>query len=442
MDILRAFHFYFSVQSQRDQATQTFYNEYCEKQSIRTINPFMTFDQVGFNRPDEKIRYFKLCSTLKNWFLAVFHGRVLQVYDHSSGSQEYEINLPSCRGIHFLDQEKLIILEDGNSTVFVCSIEMQKRSFTERSHKNKKLDDLKTATYEDEHDHYLSRNYSMFQQQTFEKQFNSQSNNTKKVDEQEEEDYEELKDTAGVKKIRFDESIRRVFCSSNTSNFGYIAILGKTKISIHQCYSDEASAFYDHMWTMNQWDFRMTKSGSRMELLDFSNDSNFFITLAQSGELAQWNLQEQHFVEIWTKFAPGQLPMTQMKYFSAQQVMCYSRLHQAFYWVRKPDEAGILSEPRVFRVKEILGRKNDPGECTDFMIDKSGRFLVAVFQHANCLIIVNLEEMKAVYMLENSPMINLRQGVWLDELGFLFGTLDEYSRDVQIWTYEWIYNMQ
>ena len=99
-----------------------------------------------------------------------------------------------------------------------------------------------------------------------------------------------MKDTAGVKKIRFDESIRRVFCSGNTSNFGYIAILGKTKISIHQCYSDEAAAMHDHMWTMNQWDFRMTKSGSRMELLDFSNDSSHFMTLAQSGELALWNL--------------------------------------------------------------------------------------------------------------------------------------------------------
>jgi hypothetical protein len=78
-----------------------------------------------------------MCSTLGRWLVAVFHARVLQIYDYLSGAQEYEINMPSCRGIHFLDSEKLIILEDGISNVFVCSIEMQKRTFQERVVKNK-----------------------------------------------------------------------------------------------------------------------------------------------------------------------------------------------------------------------------------------------------------------------------------------------------------------
>jgi hypothetical protein len=85
--------------------------------------------------------------------LAVFHARVLQIYDHLTGAQEYEINMPSCRGIHFLDQEQLIILEDGNTSVYVCSIEMQKRIFQERiNNSKKKLDEIKTVKYDDEDD--------------------------------------------------------------------------------------------------------------------------------------------------------------------------------------------------------------------------------------------------------------------------------------------------
>ena len=85
--------------------------------------------------------------------MAVFHARVLQIYDHLTGAQEYEINMPSCRGIHFLDQEQLIILEDGNTSVYVCSIEMQKRIFQERiNNSKKKLDEIKTVKYDDEDD--------------------------------------------------------------------------------------------------------------------------------------------------------------------------------------------------------------------------------------------------------------------------------------------------
>jgi hypothetical protein len=65
------------------------------------------------------------------------------------------------------------------------------------------------------------------------------------MDELEEVDYDELKDTAGVKVIRFDEDIRRVFCSRNISPFGYIAILGETKMCLYLAYADEIVAMYD-----------------------------------------------------------------------------------------------------------------------------------------------------------------------------------------------------
>jgi hypothetical protein len=52
--------------------------------------------------------------------------------------------MPSCRNIYFIDAEQLIIIQDGNSNVFICSIEMQKRLFQEKLVKSKKADDTKT----------------------------------------------------------------------------------------------------------------------------------------------------------------------------------------------------------------------------------------------------------------------------------------------------------
>lgn len=104
--------------------------------------------------------------------------------------------MPSCRGIHFLDQEQLIILEDGTSNVFVCSIEMQKRTFQERMIKSKKkLDEVKTVKYDDEQG-LLSTDGG-----------NDHERRMGKQEDMDEIDYDELKDTAGVKVIRFDEDI-------------------------------------------------------------------------------------------------------------------------------------------------------------------------------------------------------------------------------------------
>lgn len=61
----------------------------------------------------------------------------------------------------------------------------------------------------------------------------------RKIDDLDDVDYDEQKDTAGVKVIRFDEDIRQVFCSSNTSPFGYIAVLGSTKLTMYLAYAEE-----------------------------------------------------------------------------------------------------------------------------------------------------------------------------------------------------------
>ena len=103
MDILREYHYHFSIKSQQSEMNGRYYNSLSEKTGILDFHWIHNFDKVAFGSKYDQIRHFLISSTLKYWFVAVFHARVLQIYDLLTGAQEYEINMPSCRGIHFLD---------------------------------------------------------------------------------------------------------------------------------------------------------------------------------------------------------------------------------------------------------------------------------------------------------------------------------------------------
>ena len=61
----------------------------------------------------------------------------------------------------------------------------------------------------------------------------------------------DVKDTAGVKVIHFDEDVQKVFCARNTSPFGYIAVVGQNMVILYLTYAEEASAAYDHIWKLS-----------------------------------------------------------------------------------------------------------------------------------------------------------------------------------------------
>lgn len=87
MDILREYHFYFSVYSQSSALmSQPFYNSYSQKVSVVALHKVQKFDRIAFGRATDEIRYLKMCSTLNKWLVAVYHARVLQIYDHLTGA--------------------------------------------------------------------------------------------------------------------------------------------------------------------------------------------------------------------------------------------------------------------------------------------------------------------------------------------------------------------
>jgi hypothetical protein len=89
----------------------------------------------------------------------------------------------------------------------------------------------------------------------------------KKENDDEDADLDELKDTAGVKTIRLQEDILKVFTSKNTSAFGYIAILTVAKLRIYYVYADDSQVTYDEVWVIDQWYFRKLNLGHKIELV-------------------------------------------------------------------------------------------------------------------------------------------------------------------------------
>ena len=85
----------------------------------------------------------------RNFKVAVFYRRVLQIYDQITGQQIFEIFVPSARKIAFLDSENLIVVQEGRSQVMICAIENQRRAFMERELINKKSDALQVTEYEE-----------------------------------------------------------------------------------------------------------------------------------------------------------------------------------------------------------------------------------------------------------------------------------------------------
>jgi aspartyl/asparaginyl-tRNA synthetase len=112
---------------------------------------------------------------------------------------------------------------------------MQKKIFTERMAKVKsQKDDVKTMKYDDDTDILnMSREYGK-----------RNVNHNYDLD-FEEEDLSDLKDSAGVKVIRYEEDIKAVYTSRNTCDFGYLAVIGVTKLTIYLAYADEIVATYD-----------------------------------------------------------------------------------------------------------------------------------------------------------------------------------------------------
>jgi hypothetical protein len=87
------------------------------------------FNSIVFGRSEDKIKFFAMSSLPEKNYLAVFFRRSLHVYDISSNEQIYEVFLPSCKFIKFINNDIMIVAQDGDCEIAILSIESQRKSF-------------------------------------------------------------------------------------------------------------------------------------------------------------------------------------------------------------------------------------------------------------------------------------------------------------------------
>ena len=68
-------------------------------------------------------------------------------------------------------------------------------------------------------------------------------------------------------------------------------------MTIYLTYAEDDSCTYDHIWTINFWDLRKLKIGSRIELIEFSPNCEEFIAYMNTGELTLWSIKKLKFLK-------------------------------------------------------------------------------------------------------------------------------------------------
>jgi len=133
----------------------------------------------------------------------------------------------------------------------------------------------------------------------------------------------------------------------------------------------------------------MYNAGSRVELLDFSDSCEFFVTYSGTGEIALWSIRERKFQDLVHKLTPQDMPWSKMRIIREDRmVIGYSRLHRKFVFVKRSLTHG--QEPDIQRLDPSKIGGEDLGELGKMQIDNTQQFLVAVFPAVNKLIVIDI----------------------------------------------------
>lgn len=104
--------------------------------------------------------------------------------------------------------------------------------------------------------------------------------------------------------------------SRNISPFGYLALIGDTKMSIFLTYAEDDTCTYDRVWNINFWDLRALGLGKRIELIDFSPNCEEFVAVTNTGDFSLWSIKKMKFLRRISSFRKGrEMPVTALRTF-------------------------------------------------------------------------------------------------------------------------------
>ena len=108
---------------------------------------------------------------------------------------------------------------------------------------------------------------------------------------------EDEPESIGVKIIVFDEEIKKLVPARNISPYGYLALIGESKLSIYLAYAEDESCTYDHVWTISFWSLRKENIGKSIEVIDFSPNCEDFVAYMNSGKIVTFSIKRTKFMD-------------------------------------------------------------------------------------------------------------------------------------------------
>ncbi len=121
-------------------------------------------------------------------------------------------------------------------------------------------------------------------------------------------------------------------------------------------------------------------------------------------------------------------------------IIGYSRLQQLFLIITKnPLLPGDCNIQRI-KIENLADRGEVFGECLEFQVDNTQKFIIAAFNQTNKLVVLDIDRLEIVLKV-CSPDIQLKH-VWLDETGCFLAALNEKLNAVNIYILEWGYEVQ
>lgn len=194
---------------------------------------------------------------------------------------------------------------EGQSQVYICAVNSQRQAFLNRELQVRRGEQPLVQEYEEN---------QKFSQYAIGLSVQRKDNRVHGKYSDQEESSEHEEENIGIKMIVFDEVIKQMITSRNVSPFGYMALIGETKISIYLTYAEDDSCTYDHIWTINFWDLNKLKIGKRIELIDFSPNCEEFIAYTNTGDLSLWSIKKMKFIKrLKTLSNSKQTPITHLR---------------------------------------------------------------------------------------------------------------------------------
>lgn len=152
-----------------------------------------------------------------------------------------------------------------------------------------------------------------------------------------------------------------------------------------------------------------------------------------------WSIKQKQFRKHITKLTRTDYPVSQIRTVSDNSaVVCYSRIHRRFLIITKIGDTEIAQTLRVST--DRLESEEPYGACSDFRVDNSNQFVIAVFPETEKLAILDIATGLLVLKIKQEH-INLRQ-VFLDETGCFIATLNQSGNQVEIYMFEWKYDVK